>query len=116
MSVYISVKDKNGILSVHNAEPYQKSAYLAYMAGKFKYINFGYPNNIKFRLKAFDYGKLKGDYSSFCTLVNGMGENIILSNDKILIDVYTSIKNKLLKSGGSSRKKNKKKSTKKSKK
>jgi hypothetical protein len=94
--VYIGIMNKeSGRTDVFDANKYQISAYLAFMAGNFNFIKFEYPGNIKFMILKFNTDGLTLDYSNFCILQNEQGGKHILTSDRMKILGFVGWKNRL---------------------
>ena len=95
-NVYISIQTKSdGTHDIYNAYFYQKTAYNLFMKSYTNEMNFK-ENGFIFTLKKFNNTGLKGDYSSFCILINDKNERHILSNNKELLNYYVNYRNRIM--------------------
>lgn len=95
-NVYISIQtNRDGTSYVYNAYLYQKKAYNLFMKSYTNEMNFK-ENGFIFTLKKFDDIGLKGNYSSFCVLINDKNEKHILSDNKELLDYYVNYRNRII--------------------
>ena len=88
--VFIGIENKkDNLIKVFPARDYQTKAYNIFMTNKSnKLINYKYNNNYIFSVVNFDSSFLKGDYPSFCVLINNKNEHHILSNDEELLTKF----------------------------
>jgi hypothetical protein len=107
--VFVGVEGPGGGTMVFPARDYQTKAYNTFMRvindEGVESVNFKFRGGIVFSVVKFNTSGLKGDYSSFCVLVNEKGENHILSNNEDLLKGFVGWKNRLtMQFGGSTKK------------